>query len=258
MTSSAQAGFRQRFTRREPLLGTFLKTPTSHNAEILGSLGFDFLIIDAEHAPFDRGTTDAALLAGRAAGCTMIVRVAEPSPSQLLAALDDGAAGVMVPHVSSPQRARDIVRACRYVGGARGFSNSPRAGNYGAVGMRRHVDEQDAAVTVIAMIEDPEALDCIDAILATDGLDGVFVGRADLAVAMNESGTEAPAVRAATETIIDAARRAGKPVCIMTASFAEAGPFRTAGATCFVVSSDQSLMRRAALQELQAFVDIRT
>jgi staphyloferrin B biosynthesis citrate synthase len=60
MTSLAASGFRKRLIGLEPLLGTFLKTPSSHNAEILGSLGFDFLIIDAEHAPFDRGAVDIA------------------------------------------------------------------------------------------------------------------------------------------------------------------------------------------------------
>jgi 2-keto-3-deoxy-L-rhamnonate aldolase RhmA len=257
MTSPVPGRFRRRFTSREPLLGTFLKTPSSHNAEILGSLGFDFLIVDAEHAPFDRGTIDAALLGARAAACAAIVRVAEPSPTQLLAALDDGAAGVMVPHVSSAERAQEVVRACRYVGGRRGFSNSPRAGGYGAVGLRRHIEEQDAGVTVIAMIEDPEALGCLDAIIATDGLDGVFVGRADLAVAMNEASVEAPAVTAAAEKVIAAAARAGKPACVMTSSSAEAQRFRAGGATSFVISSDQAFMRQAAQQALNSFASVR-
>jgi 2-keto-3-deoxy-L-rhamnonate aldolase RhmA len=257
MNAPTPAVFRRRFTSRELLLGTFLKTPSSHNAEILGSLGFDFLIVDAEHAPFDRGTIDAVLLGARAAACAAIVRVAEPSPAQLLAALDDGAAGVMVPHVSSAERAQAVVRACRYLGGSRGFSNSPRAGGYGAVDLRRHIEEQDAGATVIAMVEDPEALDCLDAIIATDGLDGVFIGRADLAVAMNEAGVDTPAVTAATEKVIAAAARAGKPACIMTSSFVEAQRFRALGATSFVVSSDQALMRQAAQQALKSFAGLR-
>jgi staphyloferrin B biosynthesis citrate synthase len=257
MTSLAPCGFRKRFTDLEPLLGTFLKTPSSHNAEILGSLGFDFLIVDAEHAPFGRGTIEVALLGARAAGCAAIVRVAEPSPAQLLAALDDGATGVMVPHVSSPEQAQEVVRACRYLGGRRGFSNSPRAGGYGTVGLRRHIEEQDAAAAIIAMIEDPEALDCLDAILATEGLDGIFIGRADLAVAMNETAPNSPAVQAATERILAAAARAGKPACIMTSSLAEAQHLRALGATSFVVSSDQGLMRLAAIQALEIFTALR-
>ena len=240
--------FRQRFLAGEVLLGSFIQTPTSHNCEILGLSGFDFVVIDEEHAPFDRVSTDQALLGARAGGTAGIVRVAEASPSRLLAVLDDGAAGVLIPHVSTPEKAREAVAACRYRGGKRGFSNSPRAGDYGAIGMWPHVDKQDAEVTVIGMIEDPEALACLDAILATDGLDGVFIGRGDLTVALGAKAIDAPEVMDAAEKIAAAARKSGKPVCMMVASAAEAETFRKIGASAFIVSSDQGLMRQAAVK----------
>jgi len=253
MSTTSRSDFRTRFMRREALLGTFIKTPTTHSIEILGGMGFDFVVIDEEHAPFDRVTIDMGLLAARAVGTAGLVRVAEPTPSKLLAALDDGAAGVLVPHVSSVEKARAIVSACRYRGGSRGFSNSPRAGNYGAVGMWPHVDAQDKSVTVIAMIEDPEALEVIDDIVAVDGLDGVFVGRGDLTVAMGAESPAAPAVRSATERIAKAAAAAGKPVCVMVGSIAEADGFRAMGASAFIVSTDQGLMRQAATRVVQDF-----
>src|SRR5688572_14445356 len=117
------SNFRRRFAARERLVGTFIKTPTTHAVEIIGGLGFDFVVLDEEHAPFDRVTIDAALLAARAAGTAGIVRVAEPTAAKLLAVLDDGATGVLVPHVASVAKARDMVAACRYRGGRRGFSN---------------------------------------------------------------------------------------------------------------------------------------
>lgn len=254
---SPATSFRQRFVRGDTLLGTFIKTPSSHASEILGGLGFDFVVIDEEHAPFDRVTIDAALLGARAAGTAGIVRVAEPSPTRLLAALDDGAAGVLVPHVSSLNKARDIAAACRYRGGKRGFSNSPRAGDYGSVELTRHVAAQDASVTVVAMIEDPEALANIAAIAAVDGIDGFFVGRGDLAVALGEAGQDALPVRAATEKVIAAARSVGKPVCLMVASAAEAAAFRSLGVSAFLVSSDQGFMRQAAMKTLTDFAKIR-
>lgn len=245
--------FRQRFLNRELLLGTFIKTPTTHPVEIIGGLGFDFVVIDEEHAPFDRVTIDAALLAARASGTAGIVRVAEPTAAKLLAVLDDGATGVLVPHVSSPAKARDIVAACRYRGGRRGFSASPRAGGYGAVPMWDHVKLSDAAVTCIAMIEDPEALDDIDGIVAVDGLDGVFIGRGDLAVALGATDIGAPEIRSACERIIAAAGKAGKPVCVMVGSAAEAKGFRAMGASAFIVASDQAFMRQAAQKALSEF-----
>jgi len=249
--------FRNRFMSGETLLGTFIKTPTGHATEILGGLGFDFVVIDEEHAPFDRVTIDQTLLAARAAGTAGIVRVSDPTPSKLLAVLDDGAIGVLVPHVSSPERARAVVDACRYRGGHRGFSNSPRAGGYGELGIWPHVDHADAIVTVIAMIEDPEALDHLDEILATPGLDGVFIGRGDLTVAFGAPGIDAPEVIAAAEKIADAAKKANKPVCMMVAGAADATRFQAIGASAFIVSSDQGLMRQAAVKLVGDFAALK-
>ena len=147
--------------------------------------------------------------------------------------------------------------ACRYHGGERGFSNSPRAGNYGGIGMANHVATQDAAVTVIAMIEDPEALDHIDEIVAVEGIDGFFVGRGDLAVALGAPAQDAAPVRAATEKVIVAVRAAKKPVCIMVASASEATGFKALGVSAFIVSSDQGFMRQAAQTTLAGFGQLR-
>ena len=105
--TETQISFRQRFISGELLLGTFIKTPTTHAIEILGGLGFDFVLIDEEHAPFDRVTIDNLLLAARASNTAGIVRVAEATPAKLLAALDDGAVGVLVPHISTVAKALD-------------------------------------------------------------------------------------------------------------------------------------------------------
>lgn len=247
------AQFRRRLIAGEPLIGTFIKTPTSHSTEIMGDLGFDFVVIDQEHAPFDRVATDQVLLGARASGTAGLVRVPSAAPEAILGALDDGATGVLVPHVSSVQRARDFVAACRYRGGKRGFSNSPRAGRYGGLGMWPHVDEQDALVTVVAMIEDPEALEVIDAIAAVEGLDAFFIGRGDLTVAMGAAKADAPEVRAAVERIARAGRAAGKGVCAMVGSMAEAGWMQELGVTAFIVSTDQGFMRQAAAKALADF-----
>ena len=260
MTSAGETGsaaFRQRFLRGETLLGTFIKTPSPHTTEIVGALGFDFVVIDEEHAPFDRVSIDTVLLACRAAGTAGIVRVAESSPAKLLAALDDGAVGVMTPHLSSVTAAKAVSDACRYRNGKRGFSNSPRAGGYGSLPLAQHVKSQDAAVTVIGMIEDPEAIEGITEIVAVDGIDGFFIGRGDLAVALRESSIDAPVVQAATEKIIRAARSAGKPVCVMVSSAAEANAFKALGASAFLVASDQGFLRQAALKTLTDFAPLR-
>lgn len=247
------SAFRERFLRGDLLLGTFIKTPGSHTTEIIGGLGFDFVVIDEEHAPFDRVTIDAAILGAKSTGTAGIVRVSEPSAAKLLSALDDGAMGVLVPHVANAAKAKDIVAHCRYRGGRRGFSNTNRGGGYGEAGIWEHVDARDAQTAVIAMIEDPEALDNLDSIMAVEGLDGVFIGRGDLTVAMGATGLGDPRVQSAAEAITAAARRAGKPVCLMVANAAEAAQWRKLGASAFIVSSDQGFMRAAAAKTRSDF-----
>ncbi len=247
------SSFRRRFSARHHLVGSFIKTPTTHATEILGALGYDFVVIDEEHAPFDRAMTDIVLLAARASNIAGIVRVSSDDPAKILSCLDCGATGVLVPHVATVEKAKAVAAAARYRGGRRGYSGSPRAGGYGATPMWSLVDEQDASVCAIAMIEDPEALDHIDAIAAVDGIHGLFIGRGDLTVALGAKSSADDAVRNAVACVITAAKKAGKPVCVMVASSAEAKDFADLGASAFIISSDQSQMRRAAAQTLSDF-----
>jgi 2-keto-3-deoxy-L-rhamnonate aldolase RhmA len=256
MTTQHASTFRQRLAAGERLSGTFIKTPTGHGIEIFGHLKYDFVVIDEEHAPFDRRSIDQAIVAARAAAIAALVRVASPSPSNLMSVLDCGGTGVLVPHVTSVAKAREVAAACRYRGGTRGFSNSPRAGSYGGLGMWDHVDACDSVTTVVAQIEDPEALADVDAIAQVDGIDALFIGRGDLAVAMGAKSPEAPDVRDAAERIAAAARGARKPVMVFTGSLADAAAMRKLGASAFVISSDQGLMRQAAAKALADFATL--
>ncbi len=238
------------------MVGTFIKTPTGHEVEIFGDIGYDFVVIDEEHAPFDRQAIDNALVAARAGRIAALVRVASPAHSNLLSVLDCGASGVLVPHVFSVEKARDAAAGCRYVGGKRGFSNSPRAGRYGGVGLAQHVEAGDLLTTVVAQIEDPEAIDVIDGIAAVDGIDCLFIGRGDLAVAMGVASMESPKVQEATERICRAAKKAGKPAMVFVGTKADAEAMLRLGATAFIVASDQGLMRRAATAALSEIAGI--
>lgn len=248
MEHHSPAAFRTRLRRGEHLLGTFIKTPGGHSVEIVGDVGFDFVVIDEEHAPFDRQAIDRTLLACRAAQIAGLVRVASSSAPNLLSALDCGAVGVLVPHVISVDDAQAVVRNCRYEKGRRGFSNSPRAGRYGGLSLGEHVKQGDAITTIVAQIEDVEAVEHAEKIARIEGIDALFVGRGDLAVAMGESAMDAPRVLAATEAVCAAGRAADKPVMVFVASAADAQSMRKIGASSFICSSDQGLMRQAAVR----------
>jgi staphyloferrin B biosynthesis citrate synthase len=240
--------FRDRFLARETLYGTFLKLPATMPAEILGSIGYDFVVVDEEHSPFNRETTDRIILACKVSGIAAIVRVQSADPAHILSVLDCGADGVLVPHVMNAATARAIVAAGRYRGGKRGFAPTTRAGGFGRAGQAEHMASEDRRVTIIAMIEDPEAIDHIDEIVAVDGLDGVFVGRGDLGAAYAGSDDAAGMVRSATEAVHAAAAKAGRTVAILPGSPEDAATQARAGSTAFILSSDQGFLRTAAMQ----------
>lgn len=246
-----KTGFRERLAARESMLGTFIKTPGVQAIEVLGDVGLDFVVIDAEHAPWDRNAIDLALLAAKASGIDALVRV--ESTATILTALDCGAAGVMVPHVSTAKIAQEVVDACRYRPGRRGFTNSSRAGRYGRLGLTAHIEASDARTTLIAMLEDPEALEHIDDIVAVEGIDAFFLGRGDLTVALGESDTDAAPVKAAIARFVSAVTQAQKPLCAFVNSSAEIPALRELGINTFILSSEQGLMRLAASTELAKF-----
>lgn len=245
--------FRERLLAREPLIGTFMKTPSAHNTEIIAGLGYDFVMLDEEHAPWDRSTLDMGLLAARAFGAAGLVRVARPDPTSILSVLDDGAIGVMVPHVDSAQKARDVVSWSHYKGGRRGLGVG-RGGEYGARGAD-HIPFADKTTTVIAMIEDRQAIGVIDDIVSTPGLDCIFLGRADLALSLSNAAGPAPAIEEAVEIVTTACRRHGKPIAAVVQSMTskEARWLLDLGVTAMMVASDHGFLGQAAGAALEDF-----
>ena len=228
------------------LLGTFVKTPSHQNVELLGQCGLDFVVLDAEHAPFGISDLDVCLMAARMMKLPALVRVASPRHEAIMQALDLGATGFLAPHVDSAQAASDCASAARYRGGRRGYSNSPRAGNYGLKSLAQTLDDGDRTTAVVCQIEDREALQNIDAIAATPDIDCLFIGRADLAVSLGVESLDAPVVQAAVRTVCEAGRRQGVAVGLFLPDARQVAAYREMGVSVFVVGSDQSLLQGAA------------
>jgi 2-keto-3-deoxy-L-rhamnonate aldolase RhmA len=226
-------------------VGVFIKTTSPHVVEILGGSGLDFAVLDAEHAPYERAALDLALLAGRAVQLPLFVRVLERDAAGLLSVLDMGAAGVLVPHVDSAEQAREVVAHCRYVGGDRGYSGSPRAAGYGTFGMKEAIRRGDMNV-VMCQIESAAAVEEAARIAAVPGVGGLFIGRADLALSMGLDNAQDERVTRATEEVIRVTLEAGKTVGMFVGSTAEREKYRALGVRWFVQGSDQSLLRQGA------------
>lgn len=232
-------------------VGTFIKTPSAHIVEILAAAGLDFAVLDAEHAPFDFGTLDAMLIAGKAAGLPLFVRVPDYQPSTLLRSLDLGATGVLVPHVDTPEDASIVVGRCRYKAGVRGYSGGSRSSGYGEKGMLAAIEDAEN-VQIMCQIESIEAVDNARAIAATQGVDGIFVGRADLALSMGLADSQHLDVLKATERAIAAGVAQGKRVGVVASSLEERHRYSDLGASWFLHGSDQSLLKQAARALMRA------
>ncbi|ONH49856.1 2-keto-3-deoxy-L-rhamnonate aldolase RhmA [Pseudomonas cedrina] len=244
---------RQRLLAGERLLSSFIKTPAHASIEIAGIAGLDAVVLDAEHAGFSSTSLDIGLLACQAAAIPGLVRVADNRPATLLQALDLGAAGLVLPHVTSAAQAHDIVAATRYREGHRGFSNSPRAGGYGLMALARHIDFHDGRAAVICQIEDAAALDHLDAIANVDGVDCLFVGRADLAVSLRHFDLNHEVVEQAVIQTLQAARRAGKAAGLFVAHINDVERYAAHGAAFFIVGSDQAVLRKGWSEQVERF-----
>jgi 2-keto-3-deoxy-L-rhamnonate aldolase RhmA len=252
MTPNAR--FKAELAAGRPLLGTFVKTPHATVVEILGAMGLDFLVLDGEHSPFDRAATDACLLAARAAGVAMLVRVPDHSPSTILGVLDCGAAGVVVPHVTTREQAVALADAVRYVPGGRGIAGTTRAGQYGLRPLAEHRRAAIAEVSLICQIEDREGVENHAAIAAVDGVDGLFVGRADLSLSYGRDDFSSPEIDAIAAEVLAAKGAATGLYCAPGEDLAR---FAAHGASFVVSGSDHTFLIGGARALAAGFAPLR-
>lgn len=241
----------------ETLVGTFLKTPAHEMIEILAKSKLDFICLDAEHAPFDRGRMDVCLAMARALNMPTLVRLPTGTPVEVLKALDSGAIGVVVPHVDTVEKARDIARAGRFGHGGRGYAGSTRWAGFATRPMSDVLQQSIDETIVIAQIEEPEGVDAANDIAAVDGIDGLFVGPADLAVCYGKTDQSDPKVlEAMRQTGI--AAKAEKKAFMTFAGSAAAGPtLKDLGVTMFFVASEHAFILRGANAEADALHDLK-
>ncbi|MCL7416482.1 MAG: aldolase/citrate lyase family protein [Halalkalicoccus sp.] len=181
--------------------------------EIYGELGFDFVWHDLEHAgpsPRDADALAGLLRAAELAGTELLVRVPAPDPATIRKALDTGVRNLFVSHVESAEEVRRAVEAARFsydgAPGKRGFAN-PRASRWGRT--EDYVASEDRETMIGITVEEPAAVEEIEAILAVPELGFVFLGPLDLAVATGHPGEiDHPEVEEAVETVVSAAREA--------------------------------------------------
>jgi 2-keto-3-deoxy-L-rhamnonate aldolase RhmA len=243
---------KDRLANRDLLVGTFLKTPSPILVEVLALTQLDCICIDAEHAPFDRSAIDACVMASRVRGIDVVVRIPATTAEHVLNALDCGATGIVAPHIRSAEEASALVAMSRYGHGGRGYAGSSRAANYTTRSMPDHIAASAARTVVIAQIEDPEAIEQIDEIAAVEGIDALFVGRADLTVAYGVTNQDDARVVAAVEAVCTAGVRHGRPVGMFLAREGDTPLWTAKGASLFLLGSDHAFLLGGARRLVEA------
>lgn len=239
------ANLRARVLARETLASTFVKTAEVTVIEVLATSGLDFIILDAEHAGYDRGRLDACLAVARALDFPALVRVPSASAENVLMALDAGAVGVVVPHVDSVQKAQMLATAAHFGRGGRGFAGSTRWAGFATRPME-DILAQDSQTIVMAQIEEPEGVDACEEIAAIDGIDALFAGPADLTVGYGHTGQDNPDLPAALDRVGKACAANGKAFVSWVPDAAKAGDWQRFGLTGFVVASEHTWIRQGA------------
>jgi 4-hydroxy-2-oxoheptanedioate aldolase len=179
MTSAPS--LRARLRAGEQVVGGLVRMPSEEVVEMLAVAGLDFVLVDCEHGPADVGLLRQHLALADAHALPVLVRIGEGEHHLAQRALDQGAQGIVAPHVESAEEARALVRAVHYPPrGTRGFATYPRSGRFGTVDPAAHRAAAAESTLVIAMLESPAAIADAASIVAVDGIDGYLVGVADL------------------------------------------------------------------------------
>ncbi|MBO9577297.1 MAG: hypothetical protein J7480_00830 [Microbacteriaceae bacterium] len=223
------------------LIGTWLKLPSLEAVEILGDAGFDFVVIDQEHAPLDLQTAYAAIVVAQASGMNALVRVPDRSGSHLQRLLDSGADGILVPHIAGAAGTAEAVAAMTFPpDGDRGMGLTSRAGRWGRRSRADYVG-RGAGVFRAVQLEDLDSLDEAEAIVATPGLSGVFVGMGDLQLSTGLPADD-PELRGRVDRVLEAARRADVPVGTAVQSPADFRAAVARGYSYVMVGNDTGML----------------
>jgi len=235
-------------------LGVWVTLSSPLNVEWLVGDGLDYLCFDLQHGLGGFDSLAAQIAVCSSTGATPLVRTPGNEPFQIGKALDLGALGVIVPMVSSPEEAAAAVAACRYPPtGVRSYGPTRLELVIGSADPNRL--EREALCFV--MVENSDGLDCVEAIAATPGLDGIYVGPSDLAISMGLGPQEFghPDHVAATERIREACMAAGIAAGVHTHSGALARERVAQGFTFVTVATDATVLRQGVARELAAAME---
>jgi len=234
-------------------IGLWVTLPSGFTAEALATCGYDWLLLDTEHSIGDPMTVFDQLQAVAPYPVSAVVRPVSNDVTLIKRLLDAGAQTLLIPYVQDAEEARALVDAMRYPPrGIRGFAGITRATRYGLV--KDYATRVEEELCLLVQVETKSALDEIEAIAAVDGVDGIFIGPADLAASMGHPGnTGHPDVVRAIEDAIGRIRKAGKPAGILSLDPAFVETCIRLGTTFTAVDVDANILLKGATEIARKF-----
>ncbi|MBJ7264759.1 MAG: 2-dehydro-3-deoxyglucarate aldolase [Burkholderiaceae bacterium] len=237
--------FRQRILAHERQIGLWMGMSHHITAEMAGLAGFDWLMLDGEHAPTDIPIFLQLLQALQNSDSAIVGRPSANDPVQIKQMLDIGFYNLLIPFIESAEQAERAVAATRYPPrGMRGVSMSQRSNLYGV--QPEYLETINDSICVLLQIENQRGVDAVDAIAATDGVDGIFIGPSDLAAALGHLGNpQHPLVQDAIRHIVDRTQKHGKALGTLAPVKADAQRYLAMGMHFVAVGTDLGVFSSA-------------
>jgi 4-hydroxy-2-oxoheptanedioate aldolase len=239
---------REKWAAGEVAIGPFMQMPAAGEAEIFALAGFDFSIVDLEHGALDLETAEGMLRAAHTRGAVPFARVLANRPELISQAFNIGAAGILVPHVDTPEEAREAVRSARYAPrGARGLCPFVRSADYSAAKGPEYYEEASQDVIVGVLLEGREAYEAIDEFFGIEGLDLIKIAPYDLSQSFGVPGDiYNPIVIKAVEDICSKVAGTDKVVGTFSEEPARGATWAAAGAQFISTDVDSQILYRAS------------
>jgi 4-hydroxy-2-oxoheptanedioate aldolase len=238
--------FKHALARGKPQIGLWSSLSSNYTVEVIAGAGFDWILLDSEHSPADIENLLTQLQAAAPYPTHPVVRIPWNDMVTIKRVLDIGAQSLLIPYVSSKEEARAAVSFTRYPpAGVRGVAGTTRATRFGRV--QDYAKKAHEEICVLVQVETQQALDSIEAICGIDGVDGVFIGPADLHASLGYPGEIAnPKVKPLIDDAIRRIRKSGKAPGILTPNEADARHWLECGALFVAVGADVGILARGA------------
>ena len=239
---------KEKMTNQEKTIGVFQVLGDASIAEIIGYAGFDYVLIDTEHGPFDVEAAQEYVRAAKLAQTTPLLRVKDQSRNSILKMLDIGAMGLVIPHLYEVEDIKQVVEYGKYYPiGNRGFGatsgNTSLTADYTKKGVRELFNVHNEESLIIPQCETKESLENIEEIVRVDGVDGIFIGPYDLSVSLGIPGeTESPKIIEAVKRVVEACKAENKFTIIYTDKAESIQTNYDLGVDSVTYSSDASIL----------------